>query len=79
MRAPPASRASQACLPLLSSARSLALQEDRMKKCVEAVANNFNTIRTGRANPSILDRIMVRCAWGGWGGWGRDMQGSRQQ
>jgi ribosome recycling factor len=50
-----------------------------MKKCVEAVANNFNTIRTGRANPSILDRIMVRCAWGGWGGWGRDMQGSRQQ
>lgn len=33
--------------------------EERMKKAVEATANNFNTIRTGRANPAILDRIMV--------------------
>ena len=30
-----------------------------MKKALEAVVGNFNTIRTGRANPSILDRIMV--------------------
>ena len=47
-------------------------QEDRMKKALDAVVGNFNTIRTGRANPAILDRIMVRdcmlvdvatCAW----------------
>eukprot|EP00195_Chlamydomonas_chlamydogama_P008546 CAMPEP_0202889804 /NCGR_PEP_ID=MMETSP1392-20130828/367_1 /ASSEMBLY_ACC=CAM_ASM_000868 /TAXON_ID=225041 /ORGANISM="Chlamydomonas chlamydogama, Strain SAG 11-48b" /LENGTH=278 /DNA_ID=CAMNT_0049573215 /DNA_START=23 /DNA_END=859 /DNA_ORIENTATION=+ len=33
--------------------------EDRMKKAVAALADNLNTIRTGRANPAILDRIMV--------------------
>ncbi|MEW5298317.1 MAG: hypothetical protein WDW38_000947 [Sanguina aurantia] len=33
--------------------------EDRMKKCVLVVGENFNSIRTGRANPAILDRIMV--------------------
>eukprot|EP00798_Chlamydomonas_sp_ICE-L_P022717 gene22717-29880_t len=33
--------------------------EERMLKCLEAVQNNFNTIRTGRANPAILDRIFV--------------------
>lgn len=31
----------------------------RMDKTLEAVRNNFNTIRTGRATPSILDRVMV--------------------
>jgi len=31
----------------------------RMEKTLEAVRTNFNTIRTGRATPSILDRIMV--------------------
>ncbi|WP_370664147.1 ribosome recycling factor [Acaryochloris thomasi] len=30
-----------------------------MKKAVEAARRSFNTIRTGRANPSLLDRIMV--------------------
>lgn len=30
-----------------------------MKKSIESVCSNFNTIRTGRANPSILDRVMV--------------------
>lgn len=31
----------------------------RMKKAVEALANNFNKIRTGRAHPSILDGLHV--------------------
>jgi ribosome recycling factor len=30
-----------------------------MKKAVEATQRSFNTIRTGRANASLLDRIMV--------------------
>jgi ribosome recycling factor len=33
--------------------------EDRMKKTLEALGNNFNKIRTGRAHPSILDGISV--------------------
>ena len=32
---------------------------DRMKKSVEATVTNFATIRTGRANPHLLDRVMV--------------------
>ena len=32
---------------------------ERMAKAVEALGNNFNKIRTGRAHPSILDGIMV--------------------
>lgn len=35
------------------------LQESRMQKAVDVVAGNFNTMRTGRANPAILDRIQV--------------------
>jgi hypothetical protein len=35
------------------------LQEERMQKAVSVVADNFNTMRTGRANPAILDRIQV--------------------
>lgn len=35
------------------------LQDERMKKAVGVVADNFNTMRTGRANPAILDRIQV--------------------
>jgi ribosome recycling factor len=30
-----------------------------MHKTVEATQRSFNTIRTGRANPSLLDRVMV--------------------
>ena len=30
-----------------------------MKKSVEASQRNFNTIRTGRANTSLLDRVTV--------------------
>ncbi|TQV85652.1 ribosome recycling factor [Exilibacterium tricleocarpae] len=33
--------------------------EERMQKSVEALGNNFNKIRTGRAHPSILDGITV--------------------
>lgn len=33
--------------------------EGRMKKAVEALVNNFNKIRTGRAHPSLLDGITV--------------------
>ncbi|NEQ95589.1 MAG: ribosome recycling factor [Cyanothece sp. SIO2G6] len=33
--------------------------EAQMQKAVEATKNAFNTIRTGRANASLLDRIMV--------------------
>jgi ribosome recycling factor len=32
---------------------------DRMAKSVEATVTNFGTIRTGRANVHLLDRIMV--------------------
>lgn len=33
--------------------------ESRMKKAVDALVNNFNKIRTGRAHPSLLDGINV--------------------
>jgi ribosome recycling factor len=33
--------------------------EDHMHKAVEATQRAFNTIRTGRANTSLLDRILV--------------------
>jgi len=33
--------------------------EDRMKKSVEALDKELDTIRAGRANPRVLDRIMV--------------------
>jgi ribosome recycling factor len=32
---------------------------DRMKKSIEATVHNFGSIRTGRANPHLLDRIVV--------------------
>ncbi len=37
----------------------LAELEDHMQKSVEATQRSFNTIRTGRANASLLDRVMV--------------------
>ncbi|KXB35472.1 ribosome recycling factor [Atopobium deltae] len=30
-----------------------------MEKCIDALASNFSKVRTGRANPHILDSIMV--------------------
>src|ERR687894_2855124 len=32
---------------------------ERMHKSVEATAHEFSTVRTGRASPHLLDRIMV--------------------
>ena len=31
-----------------------------MEKSIESVRRNFNTVRTGRANVAILDRIQAR-------------------
>jgi ribosome recycling factor len=33
--------------------------EDHMQKAIEALLRDFNTIRTGRANSSLLDKILV--------------------
>ena len=33
--------------------------EEKMRKSVESVANDFAAVRAGRANASVLDRIMV--------------------
>ena len=32
---------------------------ERMQKCMDSLSNQFNKIRTGRANPSILDSVKV--------------------
>lgn len=37
----------------------LAEVESQMQKAVEATQRAFNTIRTGRANSAILDRVMI--------------------
>jgi ribosome recycling factor len=37
----------------------LADAADRMSKSVEATMQDFGSVRTGRANPSLLDRILV--------------------
>lgn len=37
----------------------LADAESHMQKAVEATQRSFNTIRTGRANASLLDRVLV--------------------
>ncbi len=33
--------------------------QDRMAKSVEAIRHEFGSVRTGRASPALLDRIMV--------------------
>ena len=33
--------------------------EERMQKAVEAIRREFTTVRTGRASPHILDRVVV--------------------
>lgn len=35
--------------------------EDRMKKAVETVRKNLSTIRSGRASPALLEKVMVEC------------------
>lgn len=37
----------------------LADVEGNMQKSVESTVRSFNTVRTGRANPSILDRVSI--------------------
>ncbi len=32
---------------------------ERMHKCVESARHEFSTVRTGRANPALLDRVSV--------------------
>jgi ribosome recycling factor len=43
----------------MSDIIDLSAAERRMKGAVESVKSNFAKIRTGRANPSLLDRIEV--------------------
>jgi ribosome recycling factor len=43
----------------MSDVIDLSAAERRMNGAVESVKSNFSTIRTGRANPSLLDRIEV--------------------
>lgn len=38
---------------------SLQVYEDKMSKTLKALENDFMTIRAGRANPHVLDRIRV--------------------
>jgi ribosome recycling factor len=42
-----------------TSTEVLASAEDRMKKAIANLQKEFTTIRTGRANPAILDRVEV--------------------
>ena len=37
-------------------------QMERMERSLESVTTNFASLRTGRANPAMLDRVKV-CAW----------------
>jgi ribosome recycling factor len=43
----------------MSDVIDLSAAERRMRGALDSVKNNFATIRTGRANPSLLDRIEV--------------------
>jgi len=43
----------------MSDVIDLTAAERRMGGAVESVKSNFATIRTGRANPSLLDRVEV--------------------
>lgn len=42
-----------------TSTEGYASAEKRMKGALEALKKEFNTVRTGRANPALLDRIEV--------------------
>ncbi len=43
----------------MSDVIDLSVAERRMRGAVESVKGNFATIRTGRANPTLLDRVEV--------------------
>lgn len=38
---------------------SMAILRDRMSKTISVLKRDFATLRAGRANPQILDRVMV--------------------
>lgn len=40
-------------------AAMLTATRERMKKSVESTRSDFTTLRTGRANPALLDRVVV--------------------
>ena len=42
-----------------STGEVLTSGEERMKKSIEALGREFQTVRTGRANPALLDRVEV--------------------
>jgi ribosome recycling factor len=44
---------------MMSDVIDLSAAERRMRGAVESVRSNFATIRTGRANPTLLDRVEV--------------------
>ena len=41
---------------------NLILEEtkEKMDKSIDAFKNELSTVRTGRANPTMLDRVMVK-------------------
>ena len=43
----------------MASAETIADARERMQKSVDSTRSDFTTIRTGRANPAILDRVVV--------------------
>jgi ribosome recycling factor len=43
----------------MSSAQVMTEAESKMGKAIDALLREFNTIRTGRANPALLDKIDV--------------------
>lgn len=69
LRIPVASSGRQTLLPLQMAASSLPFDwkgtkkaaEEKMQKCVESIQTQFQTIRVGAANPTMLDRVMVEC------------------
>ncbi|MSQ23420.1 MAG: ribosome recycling factor [Chloroflexi bacterium] len=43
----------------MSIEEALSNAEDRMHKCVDSLKHDLSSIRTGRASPAILERLMV--------------------
>jgi ribosome recycling factor len=43
----------------MAAADTIADARERMQKSVESTRHDFTSLRTGRANPALLDRVMV--------------------
>lgn len=43
----------------MASADTIADARERMQKTVDSTRNDFTSLRTGRANPALLDRVVV--------------------